>query len=70
MPDPIFVHVPDLVHLCLRAVNKAGKTADTELMDAAVSVRSALMPHLNKIHHQLPAELRRHYDLVLKKGGA
>lgn len=70
MPDPIFVHVPDLVHLCLRAVNKATKTADAELMDAAVSVRSALMPHLNKLHYHLPAELRQHYDLVLKKGGS
>lgn len=71
MPEPaIFVHVPDLMHLCIRSVRKAEATNDAELMDAVVSVRSALIPHLNKIHANLPGELRPHYNVVLNRGGS
>lgn len=57
------------MHLCIRSVRRAEANNDTELMNAVVSVRSALIPHLNKLHANLPAELRPHYDVVLRKGG-
>lgn len=65
--DGVHVVVPDMIGLCASALTIAAKTGDQQLHDSAVSVRSALVLHLNERYAVLPEELRPHYRRVMEQ---
>lgn len=63
----VHVVVPDMIGLCANALLIAQRKKDTRLHDAAVSVRSALVLHLDQRYAVLPEEIRRHYTYVIEQ---
>lgn len=64
--EGVYVVVPDMIGLCANALLIAERTEDTSLHDSAVSVRSALVLHLDKRFATLPEAIRPYYNRVIE----
>ena len=62
----IFVDVVDLIDRCTRAKERAEKSHDIALENAADSVMSALILVLGRRRAFIPEELREHYNLIME----
>lgn len=62
----VFVNVVDMIDLCTSAKLRAARTHDERLMNAAVSLMSALVLHLGSRHAAIPAALRDHYNYLME----
>lgn len=64
--EGIFVDVVDLIDRCTRAKERAERSHNEALGNAAESIMSALILVIGKRRAFIPEELRQHYNLIME----